>query len=191
MYERIIVDADICIKLGCSERYPFLKEVLPLLAHKIYMHSHAFGEVLMPESASRQLEDLISQNKVIVVNETELDPRERCIYDMAYNQLADVMIDPRRPNKNKGEVCSLAYAKVKAIPIFATDEWDLQPIIDSQLNTGLNDIRCLRIVDIIYHAKNGDIYLPRKKAKAIWVISGKNKTDFDRLIWPLSPNETL
>ena len=128
MYEKIIVDADICIKLGSSEKYPFLEEVLPLLAYKIYMHSHAFGEVLIPESASRQVRDLVSRKKVIVVNETELDPQERSIYDMLYNQLASLMIDPRRPNKNKGEACSLAYAKVKAIPVFVTDEKDLQPI---------------------------------------------------------------
>ncbi len=188
MVEKIIVDADLCIKLGSSEKYSFLKEALPLIAHKIYMHSHAFDEVLIPESARRQLADLVSQQKIIVVNETELDPQERCIYDMAYKQLADVMIDPRRPNKNKGETCSLAYAKVKAIPVFATDERDLQPIIDSQLNTGLNDIHCLRVVDIINMAKNGTISMPRKTARAIWVISGKNKTDFDCSIWPLPPD---
>lgn len=185
MYEKIIADADICIKLGSSEKYPFLKEVLPLLAHEIYIHSHAFGEVLRPESARKQPEELISEKKVIVVNETELNPEERCIYDMTYNKLADVMIDPCRPNKNKGETCSLAYAKVKAIPVFATDEGDLQPIIDLQLNTGLNDIRCLRIFDIIFLAKNGEINLSRKIAKAIWVISGKNKAEFDCSIWPL------
>ena len=80
--------------------------------------------------------------------------------------------------------------KVKAIPIFVDDEWDLQSIIDSQLNTGLNDIRFLRIVDIINLAKNGEINLSRKKAKAIWVISGKNRTDFDCSIWPLLADET-
>jgi len=185
MYEKIIVDADLCIKLGSSEKYLFLKDVLPLLACNIYIHSQAFHEVLFPESARRQLEELISEEKVIVVNETELRPEERCIYDMTYKKLADVMTDPCRPNKNKGEVCSLAYAKVKAIPIFATDERDLQPIIDSQLNTGMNDIHCLRIIDIINLAQNGKINLSRKMAKAIWVISGKNKEDFDSEIWPL------
>lgn len=185
MLEQIIIDADLCIKLGSSEKYQFLLEVLPLIAKKIYMHSHAFGEIMIPISAHRQLADLVSQSKVYVVNETELDPQERAVYDMVYNQLATVMIDPRRPNKNKGEACSLAYAKVKGIPIFATDECDLQPIIDSQLNTGMNDIHCLRIVDIINMAKKGEISLPRKSAKAIWRISGKNNDDFDRSVWPI------
>ena len=61
----------------------------------------------------------------------------------------------------------------------------MQPIIDSQLNTGMNDIYCLRIIDIINMAKNEQINLSRKSAKAIWVISGKNKDDFDRLVWSL------
>jgi hypothetical protein len=39
--------------------------------------------------------------------------------------------------------------KVKTIKVFATDERDLQSIIDTQLNIGLNDIRCIRIIDII------------------------------------------
>lgn len=42
MYEKIIVDADLCIKLGGSEKYRFLFEVLPLVSKKIFMHRHAF-----------------------------------------------------------------------------------------------------------------------------------------------------
>jgi hypothetical protein len=30
---------------------------------------------------------------------------------------------------------------------------DLQPIIDKQLNTGMDDITCIRIIDIIVKAK--------------------------------------
>lgn len=190
MYEKMIVDADLCIKLGGSKKYAFLLDILPTLAEKIYMHSHAFCEVLMPESARKQLETLVFQQKVMIVNETELDPQNRCLYDIIYKQLANLMLDPRRPNKNRGEVCSLAYAKVKAIPVFATDERDLQPIIDLILNTGLNDVHCLRIIDIVNLAKAGEIDLPRKSAKAIWVISGKNKADFDHSIWPLPVDQT-
>jgi len=185
MLERMIIDADLCIKLGSSDKYHFLLEVLPAVAKKICMHSHAFGEVRNPMSAQRQLVSLVSQGTIFIVNETELGPKERTVYDMTYNQLGAVMIDPRKPNKNKGEICSLAYAKVKDIPIFATDECDLQPIIDKLLNTGMNDIHCLRIIDIINMAKDGQISLPRKSAKAIWVISGKNKDDFDRYVWPI------
>ena len=184
MLKQMIVDADLCIKLGSSSKYSFLFELLPLIAENIYMHSHAYGEVLMPMSAHKQLLQLEAEKKIQVVNETELDPMERAVYDMAFNNLAAVMIDPARPNKNRGEVCSLAYAKTKGIPIFATDEKDLQPIIDSRLNVGMNDITCLRIEDIVNMAQRGEISIPRKNAKALWVIAGKNKEKFDKEIWP-------
>ena len=110
---------------------------------------------------------------------------DKMIVDAAYRKLERVMIDPHRPNKNKGEVCSLAYAKVKSIPVFATDEMNLQPIVDSQLNTGIDDITCIRIVDIIVKAHNGEIEIPRKICKALWLVAGKKKESFDIEIWPV------
>lgn len=185
MVDKIIIDADLCIKLGGSSKYTYLYDVLPLISEKIYMHTHAHGEVLMPSSAVNQLKVLISEGKVILVNESRLDSKVRATYDAAYNNLAKVMIDPTRPNKNKGEMCSLAYAKATGIPVFATDEKDLQPIIDKQLNTGIDDITCIRIVDIITKAKDGEISLPRKIAKALWLVAGKKKEIFDNEIWPV------
>ena len=107
------------------------------------------------------------------------------VADASYKNLEKVMINPKRPNKNKGEACSLAYAKATGIPVFATDEMDLQPIIDKQLNTGIDDITCLRIVDIIKKAKSGEIDVARKVCKALWVISGKSKDIFDNELWPV------
>ena len=51
MIEKMIVDADLCIKLGGSDKYRFLYDVLPLVAKKIYMHTHAHSEVMMPYPA--------------------------------------------------------------------------------------------------------------------------------------------
>ncbi|MCI5588463.1 MAG: hypothetical protein MR384_11370 [Lachnospiraceae bacterium] len=185
MEDKIIIDADICIKLGGSDKYRFLYDILPLISNEIYMHTHAHGEVMMPSSAVSQLKDLISEGKVVLVNESELDSQRRAIYDAAYNNLAKVMKNPKKPNKNKGEMCSLAYAKATGIPIFATDESELQPIIDTQLNTGIDDISCIRIVDIVMKAKNGEIVVPRKVAKALWVVARKSKERFDSEIWPV------
>ena len=185
MIEKMIVDADICIKLGGSSKYRYLYDILPLVAKKIYMHTHAHGEVMMPTSAVNQLRELISDGKVELINESGLEKKERVIYDAAYKNLEKVMIDPQRPNKNKGEVCSLAYAKATGIPMFATDEINLQPIIDSQLNTGIDDISCIRIVDIIEKAHNGEVEISRKICKALWVVAGKKKEVFDREIWPI------
>lgn len=188
MYEKIIVDADLCIKLGCSEKYRFLFEVLPLISEKIYMHEHAFSEVLIPESAQKQLKELVDKEIVSVVSEKNLSKNEKIIFRMAYKMLSEVMIDPSRPNKNKGETCSLAYAKATGIPIFATDEKTLQPIIDKLLNTGIDDIHCLRIIDIIELCRNGQIALSRKYAKALWrIASGRKDANdlFDSKIWPV------
>ena len=167
MLEKIIVDADFCLKLGGSEKYHFLCEILPLIASEIYMHSHAYGEVLYPPSAKKQLSDLISSGNVKLVDQSTLSTTDRVVYDMSYSALEQTMIDPRKPNKNKGEVCSLAYAKATGIPIFATDESSLQEIIDAKLNTGINDIHCLRIRNVIEMIKDGEISLPRKYAKAV------------------------
>lgn len=185
MIDKIIVDADLCIKLGGSSKYRFLYDILPLISSKIYMHTHAHGEVMMPPSAVSQLKELVNEGKIEVVNESELDAKNRVIFDAAYHSLEGVMIDPNRPNKNKGEVCSLAYAKATGIPVFATDEMNLQPIIDSKLNTGMDDITCIRIVDIIEKAHTGEIHVPRKLCKALWVITGKKKELFDNSVWPI------
>ena len=105
--------------------------------------------------------------------------------DATYRKLERVMIDPHKPNKNKGETCSLAYAKATGIPYFATDEMNLQPIIDSQLNTGIDDIKCMRIVNIIQTAHDGQISISRKVCKALWIVAGKKKDIFDKEIWPV------
>ena len=186
MVDKMIIDADLCIKLGGSQKHQFLYDVLPLVSNQIYMHTHAYGEVMMPPSAVKQLKALIDEGKVVLVNESNLDNKDRAVYDASYKNLEKVMINPKLPNKNKGEACSLAYAKATGIPIFATDEMNLQPIIDSQLNTGIDDITCLRIVDIVKKAKNGEINVPRKVCKALWVIAGKSKEIFDAKVWPVT-----
>lgn len=185
MIDKMIIDADLCIKLGGSHKYQYLHDILPLISKKIYMHTHAHGEVMMPPSAVSQLQDLISEGIVELVNECNLDSIDHAVFDAAYKNLEKVMIDPHRPNKNKGEACSLAYAKAKNIPIFATDERNLQPIIDSQLNTGIVDITCIRIVDIIEKAHKGELKIPRKICKALWLVAGKKKEIFDKEIWPV------
>lgn len=191
MLDKIIVDADFCVKLGGSEKYDFLFQVLPLIAGDIYMHTHACGEVLYPASAKKQLADLRTSGIVKIVDQSMLSPADRAVYEMSYAKLARVMIDPRHPNKNKGEACSLAFAKATGIPFFATDESSLQTIIDVQLNNGINDIRCLRIKDVVKMIRDGDIDLPRKFAKALWRIAYNNEdvnnanAIFDNEIWPL------
>ena len=79
----------------------------------------------------------------------------------------------------------MAMAKTMSIPVFFTDERNLQPIIDNTLNTGLDDIVCIRIIDVIEKIKLGEIGgFSRKQAKVMWAISGKEKRIFDSVVWP-------
>lgn len=183
--EGIIVDADFCIKVGASPKYRYLEKVLMELADKVYIHKTVYDEILVPACAKEQVNCLKEQGVLEVVNENNLNPAEKILYQGTYDSLAKVMINPERPRKNRGEVCSLAIAKTKSIPYFATDERDLQPIIDKILNTGLDDIMCVRIEDVIRKIKSGELGgFKRKDAKALWVLTGKNKDIFDRDIWP-------
>lgn len=125
------------------------------------------------------------RNSDEVLDENSLNSLEKIVYRGAYQSLAQVMINPQKPKKNRGETCSLAMAKTKSIPYFATDEMDLQPIIDRILNTGIgSDIYCIRIKDIILRMKSGELEgFKRKEAKVLWRLSGKNSDIFDSEIW--------
>lgn len=90
MIDKMIVDADLCIKLGGSNKYRYLYDILPLVSKNIYMHTHAHREVIMPSSAVSQLKDLISEGKVELVNESGLDSQDRAIFDAAYRNLERV-----------------------------------------------------------------------------------------------------
>ena len=121
-----------------------------------------------------------------IYDPSELDPMQQNIYASSISLLKNSMWTPRNPKKNLGEIHSLALAKALGVPIFMTDEVDLQEIIDYHLNTNDSIISCFRIIDIIQEIKQDRLQgMARKQAKLLWVLSGKNKDDFDRSIWPL------
>ena len=183
----MIVDADICIKLGGSNTFHFLFDILPLFADELYIHKIVYSEIRFPPSAKRQVDDLIKEKKMVCIDELSLSTPDRFIYSATFDLLASVMMNPNSPNKNRGEIASLAYAKTTSIPIFATDEKDLQQIIDSRLNTKTDSIRCLRIENLIKSIRQGEIQgISRKQAKIAWVLAGKDKAYFDSLLWPIS-----
>ena len=185
-FERIIVDADFCIKVGASPKYRYLEKVLTELADKVYIHKIVYEEILTPICAKEQIDSLMKQGVLELLDENELNIIEKAVYQGIYNKLANLMSNPKQPRKNRGEICSLAMAKTKSIPYFVTDEKNLQPIINVVLNTGLDDILCIRIEDIIYKIKNGKMKgFKRKEAKVLWRLTGKSTIIFDRDIWPL------
>ena len=182
----IIVDADFCIKVGASSKYRYLERVLPALADKAYIHRAAYDEVLIPACAKEQIDSLKLQGALELLDENSLSQSETSIYLGVYNSLAKVMINPCQPRKNRGEACSLAMAKTKSIPYFVTDEKNLQPIVDRLLNTGIDDIVCFRIEDVVQKIRSGDIEgFKRQEAKVMWRLSGKDTSVFDNSIWPL------
>lgn len=185
-FRGIIVDADFCIKVGASPKYRYLEKVLVELADKVYIHKAVYDEILTPICAKEQVDSLRKQGILELLDENELQNIEKIIYQGIYSQLEKVMSNPKRPKKNRGEICSLAMAKTKCIPYFATDEKNLQPIIDFILNTGLDDISCIRIEDVIYKIKVGEIKgFKRKEAKVLWRLAGKSTVTFDKDVWPL------
>jgi hypothetical protein len=187
LFREIILDTDICIKLGCSEKYPYLKSIIPILGETVYIHRYVYEhEILDPKSAKDQIDDLLATDKLKIVDTSNFSDVETRLYQETIQHLNRFMGDKNNPRKNQGEVVSLAYAKVRSIPIFATDERNLQSIIDIALNTGLSDIRCIRIIDIIKNIKAGSLPdLRRKDAKLLWRLSGKCIDEFDRKIWPI------
>lgn len=118
----IIIDADFCIKLGASPKYRYLEKVLTELADKVYIHRIVYDEILAPICAKEQVDSLMKSGKLELIDESCLEPLEKTIYQGIYKSLANVMINPMKPRKNLGETCSLAMAKTKGIPYFATDE---------------------------------------------------------------------
>lgn len=185
-FNSIILDADICIKLGGSQKYRFLEILIPLMTEKGYMHKIVYDEIMIPACAKEQVNSLIRNEIIELIDEEQLNDIEKNIYKATYTSLASVMINPNRPKKNRGEVCSLAMGKTKSIVYFGTDEKDLQIIIDEKLNSGMNDIHCIRIIDIIHMIRDGKLLgLKRKEAKVLWKLAGKSTERFDNEIWPL------
>lgn len=184
-FKRIIIDADFCIKVGASQKYRYLERLLPELAEKAYIHRIVYDEIMVPACAKEQVNMLVQQKVLEIVDENNLEVTENIVYQGAYEALARVMINSRKPKKNQGETHSLAMAKAKSIPYFVTDEMKLQPIVDRILNSGTGeDILCVRIEDVILMMKSGSLEgFKRKEAKVLWRLAGKSTEIFDRDIW--------
>ena len=182
----IIVDADFCIKVGASPKYRYLEKLLGELADNVYIHKVTYDEIIIPACAKDQIDSLIENGIIKILDEKDLNVIEQKVYAGSYNLLAKVMLNASNPNKNKGETCALAMAKALSIPYFVTDEKCLQNIIDRVLNTGVDDIVCIRIEDVILKMRSGELAgYKRKEAKVLWRLAGKNTEIFDKKIWPV------
>lgn len=192
--DKVLLDADICFKLGRFLNSEFIKRVIPHVAHEVFIHEYVYeNELLTGHTGKPQMEELVKAKVVTVLKERELSERDRESYDNTVTLLCQVMKGKNyfNDNEHRGEIVSLAMAKTVGIPIFMTDERDLQPIIDSKLNTGLGtDIQVFRLYDLISLIKNNsDIGINRKEAKKLWCGSydekylESKKKKFDEVIW--------
>lgn len=185
-YEKIILDTDICIKIGNYEKVKFLEMVIPRIAEKAYMHRYVYqNELLTPKNAKVQIDNLIKDNIIEILAEDKLDSLDKRIYEDTKGKLKKYMIGTKEEGKNWGEVLSLSMAKTLNIPYFVSDEANIQPIIEKHLNVGTEyDIKVVRIEHIVKWIKeNKECDISRKTAKALWRSCGKDNNEFDRVIW--------
>ncbi|MEL7598304.1 MAG: hypothetical protein AAGU01_08900 [Clostridiaceae bacterium] len=187
-YEKIILDTDICIKIGNYEKVKFIEMIIPIIAEKAYMHKYVYeDELLTPKNAKVQIDNLIDKGIITILDEDNLSYIDRIIYDETKNKLKKYMIGTKEKGKNWGEVVSISMAKVLNIPYFVSDEGNIQSVIDKHLNTGTEyDIQVVRVEHIVKWIKdNKECGIGRKTAKALWRSSGKALDYFDKYIWSL------
>lgn len=195
-FDTIILDADICLKLGGYDGIQVLEKIIPLVSKKAYIHKYVYNEeLLIPAKVKKQLKKLIEKEQLVKIDEDDLEAVERMMYESNVQILCKAMKGTEQlvDSEHKGEIISLAMAKVLDIPIFMSDEKDLQPIIDLKLNTGIGSkINVFRLQHVITWIKNNpNCEVTRKDARKIWCGAyDKKKIDFykDRFnqeLWPL------
>ena len=77
----MIIDADVCIKIGASLKYRYVEMLFPVIAEKIYIHKAIYDEIMMPACAKEQVDTLIPKSILELINEEQLSDIERNIYD--------------------------------------------------------------------------------------------------------------
>lgn len=124
---KIIIDADICIKIGWIQNILLIEKIIPTLAEKAYMHRYVYeDEILTPKNAKIQIDNLMKLGIIEILDEENLEELDRKIYEDTKNILKWAMIGTKEKGKNWGEVLSLSMAKVLGIPYFMSDERELQ-----------------------------------------------------------------
>jgi hypothetical protein len=192
--DKVILDADICFKLGRFTNNNFIEKIIPHIANEVYIHEYVYDrELLTPNTGKSQVKELVKSKNVVLLREGDLSELEKQVYESTVKLLCKVMKgqDFFYDKEHRGEIVSLAMAKTLRISIFMTDEKDLQPIIDSKLNSKVpEDIHVFRLIDLMYWIKENSVCeINRKEAKRIWcgaydrsmIDFYKNK--FDKEIW--------
>lgn len=90
-YEKVILDTDICIKIGNYEKVKFLEILIPKIVKKAYMHKYVYeNELLTPKNAKVQIDNLIKCGTIEILDEDKLDKLEKLIYNQTKNILKNI-----------------------------------------------------------------------------------------------------
>ena len=189
LFEKIILDADICIKLSGLERVSdAFYRVISQITEKAYIDQYINEEEVLTKR--NQLERLISEKIVEVLNPDTIlnDVTMKDVYTQTKRNLYKEFVGEEEPKvkrgKNFGEVHSLAIAKALRIPVFMSDEGQLQPIVNRLLNTGLDDITVFRLKNIILWMKeNPECGFNIQEAKAIFFGTTDRKYLESHKVW--------
>ena len=91
-YDKIILDTDICIKIGNYEKVKFLELIIPQIAEKAYMHRYVYeNELLVPKNAKNQIDKLIRESIIEILDEENLNLVDKFIYEDTKNTLKKYM----------------------------------------------------------------------------------------------------
>lgn len=172
-FKKIILDADIYIKLNGFERVQnTLYRVVSQITEKAYIHQYVNEEEILTKRD--QLQKLISEGIVEVLNPDIVlaEAATKSVYtetkQTLFKELLGEEVPKNKRGKHFGEVHSLAIAKALSIPVFMSDEGNLQPIVNRLLNTGIDDITVFRLKNILLWMKeNTECGFNKNDAKAI------------------------
>ena len=185
LFNKVILDADICIKLSKISKLSALIRVLSQITDEVYIHEYVDNQEIL--SDRDQLNELIKTETVkVIYPETYFTDRltietYKAVFEELYEEIIGDEDIKKRP-KHLGEVYSLALAKVLQIPVFMCDEFDMQDTINRTLNTGIDDIIAFRLRDLILWMKNNSVGFTRKEARVIYCRVEEDETNREKKI---------
>lgn len=205
-----LIDTDIIHKIGGYRKEDLLNKVLIDLGYNLYIHEYVIDEELLcGENSLRQLNEMITEEQIVIIKESDLTNEEKFNYNTALTLLAKEMnVDlSKKRDKNAGEVKSMAIAYAKDFNYFISDDKDARVAAKKILqNTDGSYLNTIRLKDIIIHIRNNSerLNIDRKTAKRLYLYGinpklGRNteeikkltsifeilKKDFDSNLWPV------
>lgn len=185
---KALVDTDIIIKLGKYEGEDFLYQIFKAIPYDLLIHKYNIEEeLLQPENAVRQINQLLSDGFLNVVSRCDLSSIEKSDYDSTLSILEVEFSKVRKKKKrnDEGEKRSLSYAFVKKYKMFISDDRSASVIAKRVLKyTNGNWVETMKLDEIVKFVKETKLGISRKDMKRIYIntVNPKMaKTNEDRI----------